>query len=216
MLFDVQAIQYVYGANDAYHAGADTYTFYEGVSYLQTIWDAGGVDSFVYVGSDDAVIDLNQGAWSQVGAPYETDFGANLHFDTVAIAYGTEIENATGGDGNDILYGNALANALDGNDGNDVLVGGIGDDSLTGGAGDDVFVFGDSDGDDFITDFSAGAGSEDVIDFSAVLEFGSFAAVQGATSELPSGDALITLASGSSLTLIGVGANELTSDDFIL
>jgi Ca2+-binding RTX toxin-like protein len=45
---------------------------------------------------------------------------------------------------------------LDGGSGNDTLNGGGGDDLLTGGVGADVFVFGGDDGQDEITDFTAG------------------------------------------------------------
>ncbi|WP_058754295.1 S8 family serine peptidase [Sphingomonas endophytica] len=54
------------------------------------------------------------------------------------IAKGTQIENAVSGDGNDTLFGNALANELRGMRGNDTLVGGAGNDRLYGGAGADT------------------------------------------------------------------------------
>ncbi len=52
------------------------------------------------------------------------------------------IENATGGTGNDLLTGNALANVLVGESGNDTLNGAGGSDSLLGGLGDDIYLFG--------------------------------------------------------------------------
>lgn len=66
-----------------------------------------------------------------------------------------DFEKAVGGDGNDVLTGNALSNELFGGRGNDVLNGagdrdlldgGAGDDTLTGGAQEDggesdLFVF---------------------------------------------------------------------------
>ncbi|MBE9603881.1 proprotein convertase P-domain-containing protein [Acetobacteraceae bacterium H6797] len=63
------------------------------------------------------------------------------------IAAGTMIENAIGGDGNDFIRGNSLANTIMGNrgndtiygmDGDDVLFGGLGDDWINGGAGNDT------------------------------------------------------------------------------
>ncbi len=59
--------------------------------------------------------------------------------DNVGIAYGTVIENAVGGSGDDLLVGNNVGNVLTGNAGNDTLVGGNGIDVLTGGAGSDIF-----------------------------------------------------------------------------
>jgi hypothetical protein len=84
----------------------------------------------------------------------------------LAIAYGTEIENAISGSGNDTLRGNTAANELAGGagndmllgyDGNDTLRGGLGNDTLAGGSGGDVFHFADSgSGLDSVLDFSEG------------------------------------------------------------
>ena len=48
----------------------------------------------------------------------------------VGIAYGTDIENARGGRGNDVIIGNELNNALIGNFGDDILRGNGGIDFL--------------------------------------------------------------------------------------
>lgn len=48
-----------------------------------------------------------------------------------------DIENVTGGSGNDLLVGNGLANSLQGGPGNDTLWGGDGNDTLGGGQNDD-------------------------------------------------------------------------------
>ena len=48
------------------------------------------------------------------------------------------IENVTGGSGNDTLFGDAFANILSGGLGNDILRGGGGADTLQGGAGSDT------------------------------------------------------------------------------
>ena len=62
----------------------------------------------------------------------------------------TDVENVTGGSGNDALLGGAPANvlsggpghdSLDGEAGNDVLDGGDGDDILAGGAGTDIVTY---------------------------------------------------------------------------
>ena len=86
---------------------------------------------------------------------------------------GNGILQASGGPGNDVLIGGGLNDILDGGDGNDTLQGGDGSDSLTGGLGNDVleggsgndtYLFGDSFGDDTVTDSS---GAADLIDFSS-------------------------------------------------
>jgi Ca2+-binding RTX toxin-like protein len=55
-----------------------------------------------------------------------------------------DIENLTGGAGNDTLTGNVLNNRLDGGSGADLLNGGGGDDSLTGGLGVDTASYADA------------------------------------------------------------------------
>jgi hypothetical protein len=52
------------------------------------------------------------------------------------------IENAAGGNGDDILVGNAAANQLVGGSGRDLLIGGLGSDILQGGAHDDLLIGG--------------------------------------------------------------------------
>ncbi|KPP84658.1 MAG: Integrin, beta chain [Rhodobacteraceae bacterium HLUCCO07] len=68
--------------------------------------------------------------------------GTGTQLGGYTIANGVEIENATGGSGNDMLIGNNADNELVGNDGDDMLAGGAGDDTLTGGDGDDELIGG--------------------------------------------------------------------------
>ena len=50
------------------------------------------------------------------------------------------IENAIGGNGNDVITGNGIANVLTGGAGNDYLNGGAGADTLVGGVGNDIYI----------------------------------------------------------------------------
>jgi serralysin len=45
MLYDIAAIQYLYGANTSYHTGDDVYGFDPESPFFVTIWDAGGIDT---------------------------------------------------------------------------------------------------------------------------------------------------------------------------
>lgn len=131
MLYDILTIQYLYGANMGFNAGATTYSYAAGQNYYETIWDGGGIDTIVFTGSSAAVIDLRAGAWSQLGNPLEitpSNGQSFLQRETVRIAEGVIIENATGGSGNDTITGN---------DANNVLTGGAGNDSISGGDGFD-------------------------------------------------------------------------------
>lgn len=122
MVYDIAAIQFLYGASRATRTGDDVY----GVSGVQTVWDGGGNDTIDASGVAGGVtIDLAEGAFSSLGA------ARNL-----VIARGVTIENATGGGGGDRLLGNGAANVLAGGDGDDTLVGGDRD-TLGGGGGAD-------------------------------------------------------------------------------
>lgn len=131
MLYDIRAIQYLYGANMSYHTGADTYSFVKD-SALQCIWDAGGIDTFDFSACTTAtVIDLNAGGFSSTAPGYNN----------ISIAYNVTIERAIAGSGGSTIYGNAAGNVITGGAGNDVIYQGGGNDQITGNGGTDTVVF---------------------------------------------------------------------------
>ena len=91
-------------------------------------------------------IDLRDGRFSSLGDPvtyWDRTFTSSWTDPrTVAIAFGTTIENAVGGMAGDTLTGNASVNVLMGRDGDDTLAGGGGDDVVDGGNGTDTAVLG--------------------------------------------------------------------------
>lgn len=109
-------------------------------------------------------------------ASIERDTGVSgisaTEYDNFSIAYGTIIENATGGSARDLLWGNEVANVLKGNGGDDVLNGFEGADTLYGGAGRDTFIFSVIEKGDKIADFQRG----DKIDLTA---FGDLSFIGG-------------------------------------
>ena len=124
-LYDIAAIQDLYGANMSYRTGDDIYTLRSGELY--TVWDAGGTDTFSAAHMSTAVtIDLNDGEFSSVGGT-----------DNIAIAYNAVIENAAGGLGNDTIIGNSASNILLGGLGNDTFIGSAGNDTIRGESGTD-------------------------------------------------------------------------------
>lgn len=150
MLFDIAAIQSLYGADTTTRTGNDTYRFDTREVYFETIWDAGGSDTIAASGNRAASIDLRAGHASQIGTPVLDAVGGQA-FASIWIAYDCLIENAAGGSGNDTLIGNGVANRLDGGagadrlisgSGNDRLFGGSGNDRLSGGAGNDLLTGG--------------------------------------------------------------------------
>ena len=62
----------------------------------------------------------------------------------------SNIENATGGAGNDSLVGSSASNVLNGMGGNDVLVGGPATDTFLGGANNDTMAWNPGDGSDVV------------------------------------------------------------------
>jgi serralysin len=139
---DIAAIQSIYGANMATRTGDTVYGFHSnaGPAFDFTlnaqpviaIWDAGGTDTLDFSGwSSNSRIDLAAGASSDGGGQTSN----------VQIAFGTWIENAIGGAGDDLISGNSSNNVLRGGAGNDRLNGGGGSDTEEGGAGADIFVF---------------------------------------------------------------------------
>jgi serralysin len=130
MLLDIQAMQYLYGANMRYNESDNVYVFDENATYYQTIWDAGGSDTIQYNSNAGGTINLNAGNFSRMGQAVLLDKGTATN-ETIAIAYNVTIENAIGGNGNDVITGNAANNRIDG---------GAGVDRLTGGKGDDTYI----------------------------------------------------------------------------
>lgn len=166
MLFDIAAMQYMYGANMSTHAGADLYNasyFFGGSGaardFVTSIWDAGGSDTLDASGFATAsVIDLQ--GWDGQGNNYHFSsvgtYRGTRATNNLAIAYGVTIENAVGGNGNDSLTGNAAGNTLDGGAGSDILTGLGGNDTLRGGAGADTYVLQANWGRDVIEDNTPG------------------------------------------------------------
>lgn len=92
-LFDIAAIQHLYGTNTNTRSGNNTYSWGTNANFIETIWDGGGNDTISAANQTrDAVINLNAGRFSSIGA-YHFSGATN----NVAIAYGVTIENAIGG-----------------------------------------------------------------------------------------------------------------------
>jgi Ca2+-binding RTX toxin-like protein len=152
MLYDIEAIQELYGKNTTYRTGNDVYSFTPGAVQYSAIWDAGGVDEInAALFSTSVVIDLREGDYYTAIGP------SNLTQFNIGIVPGAVIENATGGSGADSLVGNDIQNLLSGGGGNDTLDGGrslaaiqpgstgpgVGDganDTLQGGADYDTYI----------------------------------------------------------------------------
>jgi serralysin len=131
MLLDILAIQRLYGANTLWQTGDNNYIWAPDQSIFETIWDAGGNDTIDASNQLAGVtINLNEGAFSQIGKAFVDQTTQTNINNGLAIAYGTKIENAFGSIFDDVLIGNSLDN---------VLIGYSGADTMTGGAGNDTY-----------------------------------------------------------------------------
>lgn len=173
-LDDIEALQHKYGANHQTRNGDTVYGFNantdrdflrvnnEQDKIVAAVWDGGGNDTLDFSGyKQDQKISLKAGTFSDVGG-----LKGNI-----SIAYGTTIENATTGLGNDVLVGNEVANTLRAGDGDDWLYGAEGADILWGGKGKDLFIYGRISestqvATDQIMDFVSG---QDRVDVSAII-----------------------------------------------
>ncbi|WP_051881819.1 M10 family metallopeptidase C-terminal domain-containing protein [Parvularcula oceani] len=151
MLYDIAALQRLYGPNTQTRAGDTTYGFGSntgdrgwtldgsGDYMIGAIWDAGGRDVIDASGYwNDQVIDLREEGFSSLGGMVNN----------LSIARGASIEDAIGGSGDDLLIGTVadpdfvdasalapdgglLAGAPTGRDGNNLLDGGAGFDTVS-------------------------------------------------------------------------------------
>ena len=188
---DAQGDRYVSIENVVGGIGNDTFA----ASLAANLIDGGdGVDRVTY--SSDTVgliIVLNDelvGAVSSTGGRAEGDILIN-------------VENVTGGQGNDFIFGNSDANLIDGYLGNDWIHGGAGNDTLRGGDGDDRLT-GDAG-----ADILQGGSGRDVADYSVdtanIVVYLTGYAVQGGDAE---GDRL----SGIEDVFGGSGNDTLNGD----
>ncbi|MEE1654589.1 M10 family metallopeptidase [Microvirga sp. CF3062] len=181
MMYDIAAVQHMYGANYATNSGNTKYSWHsntgemaiDGVGQgtpganriLLTVWDGGGSDTYDFSNyANNLKVDLRPGEWTTTS---RTQL-AKLHWDGSKVAVGnianallhngdkrSLIENAVGGSGSDALTGNDANNRLAGGTGSDRLSGLSGSDNLDGGVGADML--------------SGGAGG-DIFDFNAAKD----------------------------------------------
>ena len=195
LLYDIAAIQRLYGANMATRTGDNVYGFNANAGdafaiddpneqIVFSVWDAGGRDIFDFSGYDETQwINLNAEAFSSVGGLRNN----------ISIARNVTIEDAYGGSGVDSMLGSAAANLLRGNAGADSLDGGSGNDTLEGGAGNDLYL--SVTGDDRITE-AAGGGADTIIASSSLV--------------MPDNIEVAVIASGAvSVTLTGGAAHDM-------
>lgn len=202
MLADIAAIQRLYTANTATHAGDSTYGFNSNAGspfaigsasqhVVFTIWDGGGTDTMDFSGySQNQTIDMNAEHFSSVGGDTYN----------VSIAQGVSIEMAIGGAGVDTIIGNALDNTINGGAGADMMAGGLGNDTYVVDNAGDTVIENANEGTDIVNasiSFTLAANVENLI-------LTGNANINGTGN---SGDNAIIGNSGNN-TLYGLGGND--------
>ncbi|WP_243373215.1 M10 family metallopeptidase [Microvirga solisilvae] len=168
MMYDIAALQHMYGARYSTNSGNTTYSWNPktGEMYISgkgqgapggnqiflTIWDGGGTDTYDLSKYTTAVqVDLRPGQWTKTASEQLAKLnlsGTKKAIGNIANALlfngdpRSLIENAKGGSGSDIIKGNTARNSLFGNAGNDKLYGYSGNDILNGGLGKDALYGG--------------------------------------------------------------------------
>ena len=195
-----------------------TYNTVEFPSYGGNAFDGGaGVDTFEFNfvpsvhlqdSTEGAEIDLEAGLARHL-APVEADNHSLVN-----------IENASGTDWGDLLFGDDGANVLTGNAGDDHINGRGGDDILIGGEGEDVFEFrhfdfGES---DHITDFEVendriDLGNTEVDNWADLV--GVDAADDGDYAEQVGNNVIIHSSDEDMITLWNTELAALTPDNFL-
>ncbi len=179
--------------------------------------DGGAGDDVLVGGADADVIDGGAGLRDML------DYGAS----TAGVSVNLALLEAAGGHAegdafggiewvagstlhNDVLVGDALANALFGRGGNDSLVGGAGNDVLQGDAGNDTLVGGNG------VDVLRGGTGADVFRFNALVESGAgvaprdhirdFSRAEGDRIDVSFIDANATVAGNDAFAFVGSAA----------
>jgi hypothetical protein len=153
MMYDIAALQKLYGANFNTNSGDTVYSWSAttgemkingigqgapvGNKIFMTLWDGGGNDTYDLSGYAGGVaVDLSPGGWSITSTTQLASLGnSKVAVGNIANALlyngntASLIENAIGGAGADRLTGNAADNKLTGGGGNDILDGGTGTDT---------------------------------------------------------------------------------------
>jgi VCBS repeat-containing protein len=166
MMYDIAALQQMYGANFTTNAGDTVYSWsattgrmsINGVAQTQpagnkifmTLWDGGGVDTYDFSNyATGLTVNLQPGNWTTASAVQLAYLG-NGHYAAGNIAnallYNNNtaslVENAVGGSAGDTMVGNQADNLLTGRGGNDGLdgLGGVNTAGYSGASGDYSWV----------------------------------------------------------------------------
>ncbi|MGC1504303.1 MAG: M10 family metallopeptidase C-terminal domain-containing protein [Sulfitobacter sp.] len=113
-VFDIAALQHLYGSNTNFNSTDTIYTFNSNEIIYDTIWDAGGNDTLRVTGTGTNTIDLNDGQFSKVGVMgsriYEiTNTSLGIASDAVITAVSGDVNGNAIGLSSSIAIGGSSA-----------------------------------------------------------------------------------------------------------
>ncbi len=164
MQYDLEALQYLYGANTKVNGNGQVTSFSNTWKGLQTLWSPvanSKIDASKVTNNN--IIDIRGGAFSSINiqptapadlAAVDQQYGSNFSgiyssnntyygYNNVGVAKGSQISTVTGGTATDVIYANSLRSlTIDGGKGTDtVFLGGAsGDWKATGKAGNQIYT----------------------------------------------------------------------------
>ena len=234
MMYDIRAIQEMYGADFTTNSTDTTYSFSTttgemfinglgqgtpgGNRIFRTLWDGDGIDTYDFSNyTTNLAIDLTPGGWSDLDVG-GTSQKSKLSFLNNTYARGhvfnalqfqddsrSLIENANGGSGDDEVQGNSAANLLLGGLGNDTLKGKSGNDSLAGNDGEDLLRGGKGD------DELSGDSGDDIV-YGGLGNDTAFGGLGNDTLKGKDGNDFLAGNDGDDLLRGGKGDDELSGD----
>src|SRR5262245_6039963 len=241
MMYDIAALQYMYGANLDTNSGDTVYKWdpsngdlsINGVTsfvaeatnkIFMTIWDGGGIDTYDfsnYGTNDGCIIDLRPGGWTKCSPDQLADLdgptGTRLAVGNIANSLAVDKDgNPVGSNGTPVnlienVIGSPNNDVIIGNDAANRITGDAGNDSMDGGDGDDVFIFAAGFGNDRVLGFDANPQSGQ--DFLNISAFGITSATFAArvTTADVGADTLVTIDSDAAQTIRLVGIGDATT-----
>ena len=200
------------GGDDLVRGGEDNDTIFHSTNDGNDRLEGGAGFDVLNYSSLQGVVQVNQLDGTTTGTA-NNDILLDVFEAVIGSNFGDVL---SGGNGINVLNGGGGDDQLFANGGNDQTSGGAGNDTITLGLGDDRHDYRNGEDVDTITDFNAGAGSEDAIILTFHSAATSFVQMQMAGMFSQQGlNTQIDLGSGDMIILNNINVGDLHQDDFV-
>ena len=161
-----------------------------------TVYNGGLIYNNTKIAKADAVT---------ITSDYEGEFNSyGASVETIDAAARSKAIDITGNGADNYILGGKGKDTINGGKGSDTIFGGKGNDLLTGGNGNDVFYFSGADGNDTITDYTAG---KDIISVEGAVSYST----KNSDAILKIGTGNVTLQNAADVAITLVGADSVAS-----